>query len=88
MQKCHTHKSGKESTGTKIKNVLGGQGRGESDILKNHAESSQEKLVVKTCGKKIKIKGKIYGNLYRNCKYRRRLIIIPTDIEILKGDDE
>ena len=39
-------------------------------------------------GKKIKIKGKIYGNLYRNCKYRRRLIIIPTDIEILKGDDE
>ena len=31
---------------------------------------------------------KIYGNLYRNCKYRRRLIIIPTDIEILKGDDE
>ena len=35
-------------------------------------------------GKKIKIKGKIYGNLYRNCKYRRRLIIIPTDIEILK----
>ena len=56
VQKCHTHKSGEESTGTKIKNVLGGQGRGESDILKNHAESSQEKLVVKTCGKKIKIK--------------------------------
>ena len=27
-------------------------------------------------GKKIKIKGKIYGNLYRNCKYRRRLIIV------------
>ena len=54
-------------------------------LLYKTLDFSNKNLIV---GKKIKIKGKIYGNLYRNCKYRRRLIIVPTEIEIMKGDDE
>jgi len=54
-------------------------------LLYKTIDFSNKNLIV---GKKIKIKGKVYGNLYRNCKYRRRLIIIPTEIEIMKGDEE
>ena len=44
VQKCHTHKSRLMSRITKINSVPGGQVGGESDNLKNRAESSDKIL--------------------------------------------
>lgn len=39
-------------------------------------------------GEKVKIKGMLCSNLYRNCKYRRRVMIIPSEIKIIEGSDK
>ena len=39
-------------------------------------------------GEKVKIKGILCSNLYRNCKYRRRVMIIPSEIKIIEGSDK
>lgn len=51
-------------------------------LLYKPCNFKNESLIV---GETIKIKGNVCCNLFRNCRYRRRLMIIPTEIEILEG---
>ena len=44
-----------------------------------------KKLIV---GEKVYIKGKVCSNLFRNCKYRRRMMIMPTEISLIDGGDK
>lgn len=39
-------------------------------------------------GEKVYIKGKVCSNLFRNCKYRRRVMIMPTEIKLIEGSDK